>query len=638
MKSVITTLLLLFILNIHLIQGQNNFRDSQKELKNEKQLESIDPSLVETFKEGTLAMDANKLVLADSLYTIVYNKAPGFDPVIRRLGTIGINLGKTREGIALCKKAVEINNSAYNLMSLAYCYLFSKDSANLNTAYSLLIKAQQLPDGNDKDILGLIAQISLQQNNIFELRKTTDSMIQLYPNEMQTHYYSAVIFAYDKEWFKAKKEILLAQKKGLQNDIVDQFLDSGVNSKVTQLNFAIYFGLIIGCWVLGLLLLFLVGKLLSHLTMLSIETQAKHPSQIKAGGWLRSCYKFLINTGGVYYYLSLPIILVLVVLLVIAAFYLFLIMGHMPYQLMLILIIGSAGTIYNMIRSLLVKITYTDPGRELQKNEAPGLYAMTKEVAHIMGTRAIDEIRITHGTDLAVYEQGSRKEKQHDKARRVLILGIGILKDFKQNDFKAVLAHEYGHFSHRDTAGGEVALRVQNDMNKYVYALYMANQATFWNIAFHFLKLYSFIFRRISHGATRLQEVMADRVAALTFGTIAFENGLTYVIRREIEFTKCANAEIDDAVESKRLLRNLYELNYYNAGTIDDELTKVLQQKTSENDTHPSPVDRFRFIAGINVKNNYQDSPLVTDLFDNWGALTNEMTQKIDKKVERDEY
>ena len=343
------TLLFLFLVCALMIQGQNSQRDVQKELKNEKELETIDASLVSTFREGTQAMDANNLKLADSLYSIVYSKAPEFDPVIRRLGTIGISLGKTKEGIALCKKAEKINNSAYNLLSLAYCYIYAKDSVNLNQALLLLKMAQKLPDGNDIDILSIIAQISVQQNNIYELRKATESMTKLYPDEMLTHYYSAVVSSYDKKWFQAKKEILLAQKKGLSSDMVNQFLDSGVNSEVTKLNFAIYSGVVLGVWILGLLLLFLVGKILSNITMLSIEKQAIKSSYTNSGSWLRSCYKLLINVSGIYYYFSLPIILVLVILLVIGIFYLFLIMGHVPIQLMLILIVGSVATIYSMV-------------------------------------------------------------------------------------------------------------------------------------------------------------------------------------------------------------------------------------------------------------------------------------------------
>ena len=57
-----------------------------------------------------------------------------------------------------------------------------------------------------------------------------------------------------------------------------------------------------------------------------------------------------------------------------------------------------------------------------------------------------------------------------------------------------------------------------------------AGQATYFNAAFHFPRIYNFIFHRISPEATRLQEILADRVAAQTYGATAFQNGLTHVI------------------------------------------------------------------------------------------------------------
>src|SRR5262249_22083716 len=160
--------------------------------------------------------------------------------------------------------------------------------------------------------------------------------------------------------------------------------------------------------------------------------------------------------------------------------------------------------------------------------EAPGLWDLTGEVARDIGTRPVDEIRITSGTELAVYERGSMKERAQDRAHRILILGVGLLNDFKQNAFRAALAHEYGHLSHRDTAGGDVALRVNHHMASFANAMILARQAVAWNIGFQFLRLYHFIFRRISHGATRLQEMLADKVAVLTYGAEAFEEGLRH--------------------------------------------------------------------------------------------------------------
>jgi hypothetical protein len=73
-----------------------------------------------------------------------------------------------------------------------------------------------------------------------------------------------------------------------------------------------------------------------------------------------------------------------------------------------------------------------------------------------------------------------------------------------------VLAHEYGHLAHSDTAGGDVALRVNLDMMKFAFAMARARHAVWWNIGFQFLRLYHVLFRRISYGATWLQEVLAS--------------------------------------------------------------------------------------------------------------------------------
>jgi len=630
-------LILLTVISVQL-HAQNQKRDLQKEIKIEKQLEAVDGTLVKTFKDATIAMDENKLELADSMYSIIYAKVPTFDPAIRRLGMIRFNLGNHKEGARLCKKAVMINKSAYNLLSLAYIYFYSQDSTKYSEAFSILKQAQQLPDGNDVDILTMLIQLSLQLGYIEDFRTITTILKEKHPDQMLTHYYSAILSTYNKEWINAKNEILKAQEMGLPKEYVDGVLKSGVNIEVMKINIAIYLSIIVGTWILGLLLLYLVGKLFSGLTLRSIEKNTLNTSSAKPGGWLRSGYKLLINAGGIYYYLSLPVIIILVLTLVAGLIYVFLMVGSIPVQLMFLAIVGSAVTIYSMVRSLLVKVDYTDPGRELKVDEAPGLFRLTNEVAQLMETRPIDEIRITPQTDLAVYETGTWKDKLNDKGKRYLILGTGVLNDFRISDFKAVLAHEYGHFTHRDTAGGEVALRVQNDMNKYFFALYQANQNTVWNVAFHFLRLYNFIFRRISHGATRLQEVLADRVAAQTFGTPAFVQGLTHVIKRGIAFNKYANYEIKEAINSKRLINNLYQLPATAEVSVDEELYKLLNQKTMEDDTHPSPVDRFRYIAGFNSVSVSGDQSFVKDLFTDWNVLTEEMTKKIEVNIDRDEY
>lgn len=197
-----------------------------------------------------------------------------------------------------------------------------------------------------------------------------------------------------------------------------------------------------------------------------------------------------------------------------------------------------------------------------------------------------------------------------------------------------MLAHEYGHFTNRDTAGGDVALRVNDHMMKFAQAMYVSGQAVWWNIAFQFLRVYHFIFRRLSHGATRLQEVLADRVAALKYGAKAFEDGLTHVVRKSAEFEALASKEINESAAGQRALQNLYELQGGDSADIVRSAAEMLNRETSEDDTHPSPTDRFRFTRRITSQSEPPIPGMVWDLFKDRAALTAEMTSLIQSALQ----
>jgi Zn-dependent protease with chaperone function len=347
---------------------------------------------------------------------------------------------------------------------------------------------------------------------------------------------------------------------------------------------------------------------------------------------LRKFYRQLINVSGLYYYISIPFVILTVMGIAGLVTYAAFAAGQVPIKLIAVIDIAAVVTSYKMIRSLFIKIQRDDPGRPLTYEEAPGLWDLTRAVAGTLKTRPVDEIRMTPGTDVAVYERGSRRERANDQARRILLLGAGVLNDFELNGFRAVLAHEYGHFSHRDTAGGDVALRVKEDIIKFARAMALSGQNVWWNLAFQFLRIYDFIFRRISHGATRLQEVLADRVAAAKYGAQAFEQGLTHIIQKTAEFSAAANHEIRTSTNAGRALQNLYELT--SAG---DEARvaaeKSLTRATTEDDTHPGPQDRFRLTKRITSQTEPPISGMVWDLFRDRAALMTEMTAVVEDQL-----
>jgi Zn-dependent protease with chaperone function len=617
------------------LAAQPPARDMQREKAMWEELEIIAPQALEDFKAATIAMDSGNNAEAIRRYELVHKAAPGFDHVLRRLGFLLALDGRVDEGLTMLEAAVKKHRSPENLLDLARILSSPNDKTEgtweqKSRAFTLAIEADRLPKKDDSaDYKMLVAGLALELQKTDDFRQATEALVAKHPELMATHYFNALLAAYDEKWMTAESEIKKAESLGLPHDVAQRFLDAGIHSRATFWHYMVYALCLVVAWIVGLTLLFLVGKFMSRKTLRSIESSDPSTSATSSDISLRKWYRVILNLAGFYYYISLPVVIFLVLLVAASITYGFYLAGWMPIKLLAILCIGALITVYKMIRSLFIKIESSDPGRSLSYEEAPGLWDLARSVAEAVGTRPVDEIRITPGTDLAVYEKGSFRERSNDKAKRILIVGGGVLNDFEQNGFRAVLAHEYGHFSHRDTAGGDIAIRVNADMIKFAHAMALSGQAVWWNIAFHFLRIFHFIFRRISHGATRLQEVLADRVAASKYGSKAFEQGLTHVVRKAVEFKYLATREIQESANARRALQNLYELQPTENPDLDEEIKQVLGRKTSEDDTHPSPTDRFRFTSRIVTADEQPVSGKVWDLFKDKAALTSEMTSMI---------
>jgi membrane protein implicated in regulation of membrane protease activity len=416
-------------------------------------------------------------------------KAPTSDHVLRRLGTSLVLDGKVPDGLNLIEKAVERNRSPENLFSLASALAYPGLNGQGTReqkwrAYTLVLEADQLPKaGDDADYQLLLAQLALEFEQVDIFRRATEKLVATHPELMPTHYFNAILAATDEKWLTAENEIKKAESMGLPHEAAQEFLDSGVHTRASVWRYAIYAAGLVATWLVGLILLFVFGKLMSRQTLRSIDAADPNAATSRSELALRKWYRALITVAGLYYYISIPVVIFLVLAVAAAITYGFLVLGRVPIKLVLILCLGAVITAYKMIRSLFVKVESEDPGRSLSYDEAPELWNLTRRVADAVGTRPVDEIRVTPGTDLAVYERGSFRERSKDQAIRILILGAGVLNGFEQNGFRAVLAHEYGHFSHRDTAGGDVALRVNADMMKFAHALIRGGQAVWWNIA-----------------------------------------------------------------------------------------------------------------------------------------------------------
>jgi len=608
------------------------------------------PKAVEKFKGATAALDQKKYADAILLYREVLKQAPDFPPALRRIGYAMASLGQREDGLKMTKKAAELDRTTDSLMGYAMllaCLSYEEckpTKAEISEALTYAREGVQKDTKNEPENAFVLAELQLRAESWDEFDRSASQLVTKFPNESGSHYYNAISLANKNDLSGAEAEINKAILLGLPRESAASFL-----AAIQQERDNAFFGLggylwylyagiaVVMLWAIGLVALFVVGRSLSAKTLRSIETGDPNDIAGSQHAGLRQLYRKVISFAGIYWYISQPIVMLVVVVLTVGGILFFFWIGTIPIKLVLIIGFIGTATLFVMIKSLFVRIKMEDPGRALTEDEAPGMWKTVREVAETLQTRPVTEIRVTPGTDLAVYERGNMRAKMNDKADRILILGTAVLNDFDQNAFRAVLAHEYGHFSNRDTAGGDIAYRVNDHIFRLAEAMGNAGTATVYNVGFQFLRIYHFLLRRITHGATRLQEVLADRVAVYQYGAAAFQEGLTHVVRRDIEFSHLADNEINSSYSARRALQNLYELKVENEtvkGQLDVQFDETINRATTEDDTHPSPADRFKYAGRITSRDGMpRVDGQVWDLFNDRDALISEMNAVIEQRI-----
>ncbi|APR86392.1 Zn-dependent protease with chaperone function [Minicystis rosea] len=394
-------------------------------------------------------------------------------------------------------------------------------------------------------------------------------------------------------------------------------------------------------WLCGLAFFLIVGFVLSRATLAASQRVPREPGGHAQGldAVLRRVYRAVLWCCCAYYYVSIPIVLGGVVALGGGLIYAFFAIGTIPIKLVLIIAVGVFVTVAAVLKSLFVQRSNADPGTPVDLDENPKLRAVLSEVAERVGTRMVDRVYMTPGTDIAVMERGSMLAQLRGKSERCLILGAGVLKGMEVLSFKSVLAHEYGHFQNEDTAGGGFAIAVRRSIFVMMLHLVLGGAAAWYNPAWWFVQGFQRLFLVISQGASRLQEVLADRWAAFSYGSEAFEKGMTHVIRRSIRFDAHADASLKEIIQNQRALVNLYAYKPDDgprAETIDEAFEDAMSREPSAYDSHPAPSDRIAWVRALAVPPPAPceaDQALVWTLFADRKKVERQMTDVVRAQI-----
>ncbi|MCA9031212.1 MAG: M48 family metalloprotease [Planctomycetaceae bacterium] len=484
-----------------------------------------------------------------------------------------------------------------------------------------------------------VAAFSLESGNAAEFQTAATDFVNKFPQNPHAQYFAGVKEMQAGNWSEAEASLRKAMDLGLKDDSIAALLKTAIDNQRWIWQYANITVYVLLFWLLGLGLLNLVGSYLSRSTLRIINQ--KGADSVSEHATLTAMYRYLINIAGIYYYISLPMLLLLSLAIMLSFSYAVLMLPVLNLWLVgLALVVGAASVLATIsgIRAVFVREKFSDDIRKLSREEAPQFWSLLDDVAEKVGTRTVDEIWISPGTEFAVTELGSFRQRLQDRGQRVLLLGTALLQDFRLMPLKSILAHEYAHFLHRDTAGGDVALRVQQAMQEFADAIIARGQIRWYDLAVHFLKFYHRLFQRFTLGASRLQEVLADRVAVKLYGASAFSEALRHTIRRSLEFNLCINRVVPQMAFEKATIQSFVELptqlELSDQTAIDGALDDIWKRATTEEETHPSPRDRVRLARDLGV-----DFPIQSNLA--WNAfgeasdkVRRDMKQLLDKHLQ----
>lgn len=653
-------MVLLFIFLVVPGVCQANQRDQTLEKEILKQLESVSPEAVTFFISATEAMDNGKNEIARQSYKRVLEYVPNFVPALRRMSYV---VTDPYEMLRLARRAYDLDGHYFNTQSVVRALLMQEKVKTDEAMQYVKLLMEQAP--GDVGAQSIICQASLQLEQDGMLKRAVANLKRLAPEQMVTHYFAGIAAAVDKRWIEAEREILKAQELGLSADATKELLEkSGIRSHALHWRLWSYAGYSLAAWATGLVLLLAAGMLLSRLTLVAIENgSGKAQNSAKGGMYLiRKIYAAVLGLTSAYFYISIPVVILLVIAAGGGAIYSFFMIGRIPIKLVLIIAGVVCVTVYGMIKGLFIRVQDKDPGPRIKEEDAPSFFKALQEVASRIEAPMVDSVFVVQDATAAVFERGSFWKRLKGKTEKCLILGLGILDGLTQVQLKSILAHEFGHISNRDTAGGSIALHVRRSIYASARAMAEGGAAAWYNPAWLFINAFYRIFLRVSQGASRLQEVLADQWAALAYGSRNFIQGLRHVIKRSIEYELISNIEINQAIQERRRLKNLYSLKVPDqwpeqggngndkendngshiskpdltpAEKVEAAVNEAMNEKTSPFASHPAPLQRLRWVEALqNVTDVEDNGRPAWELLENAKVLQDLMTNEIDERVQ----
>ena len=262
-------------------------------------------------------------------------------------------------------------------------------------------------------------------------------------------------------------------------------------------------------------------------------------------------------------------------------------------QLSLACIVGALVILYSVFPRI---DRFVPPGPQLKPGPNLKLFALIRRIAKATGQHMPAEVYLVPGLQAFVTHRGGILGLG---SKRVMGLGLPTFEALTVAQLAAVIAHEFGHYNHGDTAIGPWLYKTRAAMGRTLHNL--TQHESILAIPFAW---YGKMFVRVTTAVSRRQEYGADALAARIAGARALAGGLERVHAAGPVFDSYWQSEVVPVLMSGRLPPIAAGFSRFMAGPkVAEGYEQVLQfardVEEDQFDTHPPLTARLQAIEGM---------------------------------------
>ena len=307
---------------------------------------------------------------------------------------------------------------------------------------------------------------------------------------------------------------------------------------------------------------------------------------------------------------------------------------------------------------------------QITRNEEPALYEFIDDIVAKVDTDSPKKIFLSPDVNASVFYDSSFWS-MFFPVKKNLMIGMGLVNSVTVNEFRAVLAHEFGHFSQKSMKVGSYVYNV----NRVIYNMLFENDsytklASSISAISSYLWLFVLIAMKINQGIqyilrqvytvvnksymalSREMEFHADEVAASVAGSKALANSLLRFDIADNSYNQVINFYNNKIKESVKT-ENLYpqqkfvmdfiatdaELEFENGlPLVTNDFTHRFNRSklviTNQWASHPATEDRVEALEKLNVPLPENDVRPAQVLFSDVEKTQQVITEKIFSNVE----